>query len=738
MNNIANISQDIERLISARRLTSAFELLENTVTADSSLWKLKPEIERISESYVLMTRYALDGMPDPARPELYDELVASVRSLTDLINRQARMADASTLYFNTLRFLNSQREETLAALANEYRRINDRISLSVLAENAEKARLELTRKAEDLEKRLFNIIWTQYPLSVDDMTVIESLINDKALPSNFKSLVIGAVMAGLMEYYDERRMRILMDAYESEDTEISIRAICGLLFGMWSHRNRPMSNRLRKRFDALVELPGWISDLKMIQLQFIRARETERISRKFNDEVIPEMMKLRPEIEKLKNRPFDPESIEENPEWEELLEKSGVADRLKELQEIQEDGGDVLMGTFSKLKTFPFFNDISNWFIPFHSSHSLMSGSFDHATRMLFEMIVSAPMFCNSDKFSVILSLAQVPEAQIRMMTDQIRAHSDQMTRMNIDQLNSGTKAREVIANKFVQDLYRFFKLFRRKGEFKDPFNTSLNLIAHPLLHEFFDDVETLQLVGEFYFKRKYYADAFEIFDKLSFKIPPSAELFQKMGYCKQAMGDLDGALTYYEQSELLNSESRWTMRRLASCYRALARWDKALPYYRRLAEFKPDDVNLALNIGYCLMETGKYDEALKYFFKAEFIAGESEKSIRPIAWCSLLAGDYERARKYLTILLSDNPSAEDYLNAGHLELLTGHLNDAVERYAASIAARNFNFEEFMAAMKADFYLTDKAESVDELLMGIIIDRAATRARELGSDISQK
>lgn len=738
MNNIANISQDIERLISARRLTSTLELLENTVTADSSLWKLKPEIERISESYVLMTRYALDGMPDPARPELYDELVASVRSLTDLINRQARMADASTLYFNTLRFLSSQREETLAALADEYRRINDRISLSVLAENAETARLELTRKAEDLEKRLFNIIWTQHPLSVDDMTVIESLINDKALPSYFKSLVIGAVMAGLMEYYDERRMRILMDAYESEDTEISIRAICGLLFGMWSHRNRPMSNRLRKRFDALVELPGWISDLKMIQLQFIRARETERISRKFNDEVIPEMMKLRPEIEKLKNRPFDPESIEENPEWEELLEKSGVADRLKELQEIQEDGGDVLMGTFSKLKTFPFFNDISNWFIPFHSSHSLMSGSFDHATRMLFEMIVSAPMFCNSDKFSVILSLAQVPEAQIRMMTDQIRAHSDQMTQMNIDQLNNGTKAREVIANKFVQDLYRFFKLFRRKGEFKDPFNTSLNLIAHPLLHEFFDDVETLQLVGEFYFKRKYYADAFEIFDKLSFKIPPSAELFQKMGYCKQAMGDLDGALTYYEQSELLNSESRWTMRRLASCYRALARWDKALPYYRRLAEFKPDDVNLAINIGYCLMETGKYDEALKYFFKAEFIAGESEKSIRPIAWCSLLAGDYERARKYLTTLLSDNPSAEDYLNAGHLELLTGHLNDAVERYAASIAARNFNFEDFMAAMKADSYLTDKAESVDELLMGIIIDRAATRARELGSDISQK
>jgi tetratricopeptide (TPR) repeat protein len=735
MNNAINISQDIERFLSARRLSPAFDLLDNALASDSALWKIKADIERLRESYAFMTRYALDGMPDPARPELYDELVASVRSLTDMINRQTRVADASTLYFNTLRAVQLQREENLSSLVAQYRRVNDRLSLSVLAENVEKAQRELTYQAEDLEKRLFNVLWTLYPLSVDDQTIIQSFLSDKALPAYAKSLLLGAVMAGLMEYYDERRMRILMDAYEVDDAEISVRALCGLLLGMWLHKERPMSSRLRKRFDALVELPRWSVDVKMVQLQFIRARETERISRKFTDEVIPEMMKLKPEIEKLQNRPLDPESIEENPEWEELLEKSGVADRLKELQEIQEDGGDVLMGTFSKLKTFPFFNDIANWFLPFHSSHSMMTGSFDHTTRMLFEMIVSAPMFCDSDKFSVILSLAQVPESQIRMMTDQIKAHSDQMAQMNLNELNSRGKGREVIANKFMQDLYRFYKLFRRKGEFKDPFNTSLNLIAHPLLREMFDDEETLRIVGEFYFKRKYYSDALDIFDKLSFKITPSAELFQKMGYCKQAMGDLNGALQYYEQSELLNSESRWTMRRLAACYKALSQWNKALLYYKRLAEFKPEDVNLALNIGYCLMETGKYDEALQHFFKAEFISGESERSARPIAWCSLLAGDYDRARKYIGILLSGNPSASDYLNAGHLELLTGHFADAVDRYAASIAARNFDVDDFMKAMHADAYLTGKSTEVDELVMGIIIDRAITHSRELGGAV---
>ncbi len=732
MNNALNITKEIERLLSARRLTPAFDLLENSVTADPSLWEAKAEVARLRESYAFMTRYALDGMPDPGRAALYDELVESIRSLADRLTRNSRVADASTLYFNTLRYSNMQRGESISSLISEYRRVNDRLSLSVLAENVEQAQRELTLRAEDLEKRIFNLLWTSYPMSVDDQTALAGVMDDKALPSYFKSLMVGAIALGLLEYYDERRMRLLMDCYESSDTELSIRALCGLLIGMWTHRDRPMSRKMRSRFDALVELPGWADDVKMVQLQFIRARETERISRKLTDEVIPQMMKLKPEIDKLKNQPMDAESIEMNPEWEELLEKSGVADRLKELQEIQEDGGDVLMGTFSKLKTFPFFNDISNWFLPFHSSHSLMTGTFDASTRMLFEMIVSAPMFCNSDKFSVILSLGQVPESQRRLMTDQLKAHSDQIAQINLAELNIEKKGREMIANKFVQDLYRFFKLFRRKGEFKDPFNTSLNLVAHPLLQGVFDEAETLQLVGEFYFKRKYYADSFDIFNKLSYKMPPSAELFQKMGYCRQATGALEDAVRYYEQSELLNADSRWTMRRLASCYRALRQWDKALPYYRKLAEFKPDDANLALNIGYCLMETGNYKDALQQFFKAEFLTGESEKSIRPIAWCSLLSGDYERGRKYLSILLSGTPTPEDYLNAGHLELLTGHLNEAVERYAESIAARNFDVNAFTDAMKADAYLTSRAAGVDDLLLGIVIDRAAARSRELG------
>ncbi|MDE7154851.1 MAG: hypothetical protein K2N79_01010, partial [Muribaculaceae bacterium] len=66
----------------------------------------------------------------------------------------------------------------------------------------------------------------------------------------------------------------------------------------------------------------------------------------------------------------DISELEENPEWMEVLEKSGVADRLKEMTEIQEEGGDVFMSTFSNLKNYTFFNEISNWFLPFPAESS--------------------------------------------------------------------------------------------------------------------------------------------------------------------------------------------------------------------------------------------------------------------------------------------------------------------------------------------------------------------------------
>ena len=199
------------------------------------------------------------------------------------------------------------------------------------------------------------------------------------------------------------------------------------------------------------------------------------------------------------------------------------------------------------------------------------------------------------------------------------------------------------------------------------------------------------------------------------------ADLYQKMGYCRQQEGDIEDALKYYEQSELLNSQSLWTLRRIAGCYKLLGRPAKALEYFCRVAEKKEEDLAVALNIGHCLMELGRYDEALRYYFKVEFLDEKSTRAWRPIAWCSLLARDFEQSRRYYGKVADDNPTAGDLLNMGHLELASGNVRRAIDRYKESVIADGGNTESFIASMEADkHYLVDLG--VDVSSVPLLID----------------
>ncbi|WP_285823284.1 tetratricopeptide repeat protein [Duncaniella freteri] len=731
MNDNIKMFEDIEGLLSGGRLTAAFSVLDNAIIAYPALRQFVGELERLRQGYGYMSGYALQGLPDPGLAESYAGIVEGVRTLVEAMARQMRLKDAPTLYFNTLRYELATPGDSVAALVDEYRNVSQKISLAALAENPTQAARQFSVQAEQLEKRVFNRVWTMYPLGGADEASLLDAIADKSLPGYFKSLIISAVLMGLMEQADERRMLLLMDAYASDDADVSVRALCALLVGMWLYRNRHMSALMRNRLAALKEMPGWVRDVRMATMQYVRSRDTERITRKFNEEVIPEMMKLRPEIEKLKDKPLDTEAMEENPEWAEILEKSGVADRLKELQELQEDGGDVMMATFSKLKTFSFFNDISNWFLPFHQSHTQIASDDIPEIATLISIMGNAPMFCDNDKYSVALSLSQIPPAQRDMMLRQIRMQTQQMDVVRMAAMDSGhVPQREELAANYVRNLYRFFKLFRRKGEFTDPFSSGLNIPAIPSLEQEFEDSDTLMVIAEFYFKRGYYSDALEVFRRLTAMSSPSAAISQKMGYCEQSVGDISAALRHYEEAEMLDSSSRWTLRRLAWCHRMLGNWDKALDCYRRLAEDKPDDVSLALNIGLSLVKLHRYDEALQYLFKAEFYGSGSEKATRALAWCTLLGGDYERCVKYTaTLLAGTTPRPNDYINAGHLSLLTGHPGEAVDHYVDAIKAMEGSVDSFLRRLADDKVTISAFGGVDPQLMAIVVDTSIAKSK---------
>ena len=82
------------------------------------------------------------------------------------------------------------------------------------------------------------------------------------------------------------------------------------------------------------------------------------------EEIIPEMLK---NVSSMKNMRFgfeenDEENNDMNPDWEDAFEKSGLGDKLREMNELQLEGADVYMSTFAALKNYPFFREVHNWF----------------------------------------------------------------------------------------------------------------------------------------------------------------------------------------------------------------------------------------------------------------------------------------------------------------------------------------------------------------------------------------
>ena len=725
-NNILTQKSRVIEFLEQKRLRDAFVELKH-MSQSAMAWEISDEISRLEDSYKLMLNYATQGVDDPSRSVLYNNIVNDVRLLLDRVARQRLAVEEPTLYFNTLRCVQLRQNESIASLLDEYYKISDKASIynMIVSDELNSQSQDSFEAKERLEQQIFNRIWVTFPFkNIDEETLI-SLFNSNNVSQHFQELIVSALLMGLIEYYDPRKLKILLVAYKSDYQEVSVKALVAILLTMYMYSNRINDEKLLNHIAAIKEDDKWNSDVKTAYIELVRTRDTERISKKMQDELIPEMLKLRPDIYKKINDStamIDMSSIEENPEWEEMLQKSGITDKIKELSQLQEEGSDVFMSTFSHLKTFPFFSEISNWFMPFSLDYSLVKRTLGSDVSVIGDIIDNAPFLCNSDKYSFLLSLGSIPQHQRQLMLSQFEQQREAISGAGMSMMSlTQPGQRKNLINKYLQDLYRFFKLYRRKGEFFDLFAQQINLVNIPMLSDDLDDVDTLMLVAEFYFRRKYYSEALDVYKSISEKVPPSAQIFQKIGYCYHQLGNIKSALTYYEQAELLNAESLWTLRRIAACYRSLDNPKMALSYYERIAKEKSDDLNVAMNIGHCYLELGEYNEAIKNYYKVEFLDEKSTRAWRPLAWCLLLSGDYDQSRAYYDRILSDNPTMEDYLNMGHLALVKRDISLAIDYYKSSIDNDSSKIDKLIDSLNKDESYLIKI-GVDVSLIPFIVD----------------
>ena len=545
--------------------------------------------------------------------------------------------------------------------------------------------------------------------------------------AEIKELAMAATMLSLLEHYSEHLLLSLLDLYAANafnDASLSMKALCCALIAMPCHRETIQhSNAISLRIANIADSERGRRDIMTVFLQFIRSRSTERISQKVRDELVPKLMKLSPEMRRKMRDGFsdDIEEMAKNPDWQEMLNESGITDKMQELSRMQAEGSDVFLSSFARLKSFPFFNDVANWFVPFTPRHSSIFRVFaGNSGSMLLSMVDRTGAFCDSDKFSFALSVATMPDQHRSMMMAQFDEQQEQVINEMAGSLPNPDKQRENIANKYVQSLYSFFNLFRSRNDFYNPFSTRLNLIDVPFVSDALSDTKSLRLIAEFYFSMQCYTDALSTFSKVLKQDSPTASDYQKTGYCHEQLKQYVLATADYEKVELLKPNDVWTLKHLALCYRAVNDTEKAIANYKRAEALQPDNVALANNIANCLLEGGRIEEALKYFFKVDYLASKGERTMRPIAWCSFLIGNYNQSVDYYNRIIAKQPGANDYINRGHALLCSGQVKDAVASYMDAVDKSGGS--EVLKTLDDDrHYLLDAG--VDKLTIALIFDK---------------
>lgn len=705
---IKDFNRRIASLIAEGKILEALDALRGT--AESLRWPdAVAQVEGLRQNYSYMLGYFARGAADPGRDDVIADIREKARAVADLMLRRRLMADDAALYFNTARNCSVRQGESIASLIEacraEERRLNE--DFGSIADPSRR------RRAEQLMSDLFARVWTDYPLDSADATALLDFLTSPGTRPAAAAMASSALAMGLMEYYDASRMELLLRAYmQSESDEVALRSLVGFLMAAFRYRRRPLPRRVAEVLAAAKDTPVWRDDFKTVAMEVLRARDTERISRKMRDEVYPTLMKLQGGLqEKIGQGDLDLEALAEggNPEWEELLSRDGLGDKLKEMTEIQADGGDVFMSTFAHLKRFPFFNDIASWFMPFHDEHTEVA-RLDGLDGSLGTLLQGMPILCDSDKFSVALSLASLPEGQRKAALDSMRLQGDQAREMLSEMAKANPNGRRKnIINKYLQNLYRFYNLFRRKGEFFDPFGHMVNLLDVDSVAAGFDDVETLEIIGEFSFRHKLWPEAARLLSKVDSLSAPDAGRSQKIGYCYECLGDTSAALSRYEEAELLDGGSRWTLRRLAASWRRAGRPEQAVACYRRLADMLPDDFATTLNLAYALSEAGDMAAAEAQFHKAAYYDPESVAARRGLGWTQFVNRKFDAAADSFAFVIGRDGRPADYLNAGHVARARRCVPEAINFYKLSMLAAEQSADALLATLDADARWLEKA-----------------------------
>jgi tetratricopeptide (TPR) repeat protein len=629
-----------------------------------------------------MLRYSFEQSNDPEREKIYMNLIKDLYGISDKVREKIIINQYLQSIYN---------KKSPLALPAQFG-LGTEMEVLKFIESLFTEAIEESQVPSKFSS-LFTYFWFNNSLSADEFNFCTGVFNSQHIPWQYKSVLVSALTISVLRYFDTHKLHLLFNLLENNNQQLWVRAFCGLVFSFSIYNDRiPYYPKISDRMKSLADVAFSSSDLDMVFVQFMKSQDTERITRKIQEEIMPDVMKMQSKLTDkldLDNITSLEEMHEKNPEWQSVFEESpDLYDKVERISKMQTEGIDVFHSAFSMLKHFPFFNNASNWFLPFYAAHPQLTdttGEGNESFKDILDQLEKSSLMCNSDKYSFCFNIGMLPEANRNQVLKLFDLELNAMNEIEADDnLLHEQQQRKNIVKQYVQDLYRFYKVFPERKQILDIFNFDVDF-EHLKILEFVDvKNQIIRNIGEYYFENENFEIAIQFFE-MECRRTNSFEYFEKIGFAYQKLKNYRKALQFYKKSELVNKKSLWLIKKLAVCYKNLGEYDEALYYFQEAESEEKDSLYLLASIAGANMELGNYQEALKTYFKIEYLSPNNTNILRPLAYCSLQLQKLENVVNYLLKIPDAERNEFDYFHLAMAEWATQKTANAISYFVIAL-----------------------------------------------------
>ena len=706
-------------LIAKHNVGKALRAMKETIAEDKLPGYIVARYEDVKNDYRLMQDAMMRGLRDDKIDEVYADIMRKVYGAgLDVLIEEKVKRYSSFAYARVSAQQTEAHPDAVRTVLEAY--VQDMAMMAFEPENTRKAKMEkLTADHHAYMKQLFNALlvapmWNdRRAADFADLLLSPTIDRDDAL------LLVSAVMLATMNVNDPYKWDMLAEVYvRATDKVLKMRALVGWVLSLpYAPRGPRIFPFVQERIKAMLADKTTLKQMLDMQMQMLFCCNADADNEEIQRNIMPTLIKntnlqmTRLGIVEKEDDPMkdimDPNAAERD--MEEMERK------YRKMMDMQKQGSDIYFGGFSKMKTFPFFNDLCNWFAPFNAAHPALGAARERLAGSTFlnNLMENGP-FCDSDKYSFALAIAQIMDRMPDNVKEMLNSDATFGPTVSKDEQEDPA----YICRSYLQSLYRFFRLYRSKRDFLNPFILdeledndgnalfmSYKLLACPEMEE-----NAVALCG-FLLKRKMMREIMSM--AICYKSSQNPRLVRFLALVPMTDGKWQEAYDLFASvSEDQHTEE--SLRGMAHCCMSLKRFGEAVAIYRRLLAMHPDSFSYQLNLAVCLMSSDAFsscgdaasscgdaasscgaasslggkvearpnkvvEEGTKLLYKLDYEHPNNANVRRVLAWCMMLQGNFDKAIDIYTRLLSQPDAVSaDRLNAAYAHWLSRDVARAV------------------------------------------------------------